>query len=519
MLPLHKNPILYRELRSRLRPSKLVTLAIAVLGFLALAFTYIVMMDLNETGRMALVDWTRIWGRFSVAVMVLQVFCGFYVALGSTANSISREKVGRTYDFLTTLPTGAADKAIGLALGTNLYSLVILLGTAPLGSAAGWAGGHPLAHLLWFYALIGAAFLTVSMLGVAMGSGLAGGLLGWLVVLLVLMVDLGMVGVVRDHHFAAAPLLTLTPYTVLSALLTPTKHLATIFLPGQYHFYSWVVPWQICPLAFLALLWVLGFALASKKLSRPSNPSLHRAGVFAAFVVCQVLLLGFLSDTLTQAERPALAAGVFFVLNFVFLVAWAMTAQPPYAGLMAWAGRKPHWSGRLVSESVTSILSPNIFTGALMWIVVVAAAWAMDRIYWEYLPWERILVIGAILLMFLLAYQLLYTAGCVGSRRNGRSLGIILVAVCVVVPVIFSTLEGREKLLNATPLALFGETHELLDPGTPWLQAPTLWWSLWFAAGELVLFGALCLVGLAGLARRAPRHALPQSFAAEVGSG
>lgn len=519
MLPLHKNPILYRELRSRLRPSKLLALAIAVLGFLALAFTYIMLMDLNEAGEMALVNWERVWRRFSTAVMVLQVFCGFYVALGSSANSISREKIGRTYDFLTTLPTGAADKAIGLALGTNLYSLVILLGTAPLGLAAGWAGGYPLVQLLWFYALIGAAFLAVSMLGVAMGSGLAGGILGWLIVLLLLMIDLGMIGVVREHRFSATPLLTLAPYATLSALLTPSEDLATIFLHAEHHFYGWAVPWQVCPLSFLGFLWVLSFALASKKLSRPSNPPLHRGGVLVAFVICQVLLLGFLSDALAQTEHPGWAAATFFVLNFLFIVPWAVTAQPTYAGLMAWAGRKRHWPIRLVTDSVTSILSPNVFTGALMWIVVVAAALAMDRIYWDYLPWERILLVGGILLMFLLAYQLLYTAGCVGSRRNGRALGIILVTVCVVVPVIFSTLEGREKLLNATPLALFADTHELLDPDTTWLEAPTLWWSLWFAVGELVLFGGLCLVGLAGLARRAPRRATPGTFAADLGNG
>ncbi len=513
MLLLHKNPILYRELRPRVRPSKLLALVVAVLGFLALALTYLILMVAERRDDMVLIDWRRVWREFATVVMVLQVFCGFYVTLGVAANSIAREKGSRTYDFLTTLPVGPADKAVGLALGMNLYSLMILATTLPVALAAGLAGGYSLVNLLWFCALMGAFFLVAGMLGVALGSGLTGGILGWLIVLVILGFDLMLRHPVQHRYFTVIPLLSVAPYATLTVLLGDLKYLGTVFRPGEHHFFGWSVPWQVSPLVFLAFLWVLGFALARRKLSRPGTPPLDRPMVLGAFVVFQMLLLGFLADALTQVEGPSVVPAVFFVLNFLFILFWAMTAQPTYAGLMAWAGRGRHWLGRLVSQSVTSVLSPSILAGGLMWVVATAAIWAMDRVYWQRLPWQRILGAGGILLIFLLAYGSLYTVGCAASRRNGKALGLILVAVSVVIPVIFSTLEGYELLLNATPLSLFGETADLLDPATAWLKEPTLWRSLSFAAGELAVFGALCLAALAALARRAPGPAVPQPVA------
>jgi hypothetical protein len=159
----------------------------------------------------------------------------------------------------------------------------------------------------------------------------------------------------------------------------------------------------------------------------------------------------------------------------------------------------------LVSQSVTTVLSPSIVAAAFMWIIAVAGIWAMDRIYWGHIPWQRTLGVGGILLIFLLAYQSLFTVGCAAFRRGGKVLGLIVVTVAVAVPAIFSTLEGQETLLNATPISLFSQSHRLFDPQRAWLDDPALWWSLSFAVAELAVFGGLCLLALAALARRAPK--------------
>jgi hypothetical protein len=509
MLPFHKNPILYRELRPRVRPSKLLAWAVAVGGFLALTLTYIILMVAKRHDDVLLVDWPRVWKEFAEKVMAVQVFCGFYVTLGLAANSITREKAGRTYDFLTTLPIGAADKAAALALGTNLYSVMILVATVPIVLAAGLAGGYALANLLWFFAMLGAYFLAAGMIGVALGSGLSGSILAWLVVLIVLAFDLSLRSAVTFRHFAITPLLTLAPFATMTVLLE-SPLVARVFLPGHHHFFFWPVPWQVSPLSFLGFLWVLSFALAGRKLSRPAGPPLPRLLVLVAFIVFQGMLLGFLSDAVATIEEPHYLVGVFYAMNLLFILLWAMSVQPTYAGLMAWIGRGRFWLGRLVSQSVTTVLSPSILAAALMWIVAVAGIWAMDRVYWEHVPWQRLLSVGGILLVFLLAYQSLFTVGCAAFRRSGKALGLILVAAAVAVPAIFSTLKDQQTLLNATPMGLFSEAHRLLDPPRPWLDAPALWWSLSFAVAELAVFGGLCLIALAALARRAP-HASPQA--------
>jgi hypothetical protein len=513
MLPFHKNPILYREFRPRVRPSKLLAWAVALSGFLTLTLTYIILTVAERRDDVLVIKWPHVWMDFADAVMAVQVFCGFYVTLALAANSIAREKAGRTYDFLTTLPIGPADKAAALALGTNLYSVMILIATVPIVLAAGLAGGYALATLLWFIAMLVAYFLAAGMIGVALGSGLTGGIVAWLIVLVVLAYDLSLRGLVTYPHFAITPLVSLAPYATRTALLDFPK-VGHVFLPGHHHFFFWPVPWQVCPLSFLAFLWVLSFALAGRKLSRPGAPPLPRLVVVVAFVVFQAMAVGFLADAVRGIEEPHYLVGVFYMLNFLLILLWAMSVQPTYAGLMAWIGRGRFWLGRLVSQSVTTVLSPSLLAAAVMWIVAVAGIWSMDRIYWKYIPWQRILGVGGILLMFMLAYQSLFTVGCTASRRNGKALGLILVAVAVAVPAVFSTLKDQETLLNATPMSVLSQAHHLLDPQRAWLEEPSLWWSLSFAITELAVFGGLCLIALAALARRAPGPASPHPSAA-----
>jgi hypothetical protein len=506
---LHNNPVLYREMRMRLRPSSLAMLAVAVGAILGLALIYILLQELDRRGQWARIDWIHVWHGFAVFVMVVQVFFAFYVALGSAANCIPREKNRNTYDFLTTLPISAVDKVIGLAVGINLYPLMVLVFLMPVAVAAGMTGGIPLNAMLWFYVLLGVSFLAVGLLGVAVGSGSGGGTAGLLIVLLFLLSGMTIFGVIEEHSFAATPLLAISPYATLKVLLSPPGECAEVFQPGQHHFFGWAIPWQVSPLSFLVFLGILSFAVARNKLSFPSNPPLDRRTVLTAFVVFQVMLLGFLSDALTAVEHPSQTAGTFFMINFCLVMAWGLAGQPTYAALMHWAGGRPHWIRRLAGESFTQIGSPTIFPAGAMWLVSVGAIVAMNRLYWREVSWIGILLVGIVLGVFLLAYQSLYTAGCLALRRRGKVLGLVLVAACFTIPSIFSTLQHGERVLHATPLAVFGQffswNSPLLNDGQAVSKDFNYFASLSFAVGELLVFGGVCLVALNRLARRAPR--------------
>ncbi|NUM46815.1 MAG: hypothetical protein HUU38_19085 [Anaerolineales bacterium] len=135
------NPILFKELRSRMRNIRSlasITLYIALLSFVILLI-YASLTSLNNYLQM---DTLRSLGRsifFTVYGLELIIICMTTPAL--TAGAISHEKEQQTYDLLRTTLLPARDLILGKLLGAISFALLFILAAIPLQAIALIFGG------------------------------------------------------------------------------------------------------------------------------------------------------------------------------------------------------------------------------------------------------------------------------------------------------------------------------------------------------------------------------------------
>jgi len=450
MLALHKNPLIYRSWCVSFRPGKFWGLLISVLGVVGLGYLYICMMHYYEHST---VDYSEVFHTFGIFVLAIQVLVAFYATLVMALNSVVTEKLSNTQEFLITLPIRVTDKVIGLSTGSTLSLLAVFLLLVPVGFLSGLAGGLEAGKLIWFYVIMFAGFIAFALTGVATSSGLDKRQWAWVFVLLpFLMLSLSLIAAVDDTDFAAVPLLALSPYGILAASVSDVSDLSLVFGRGDYHFYSFSVPWQLCPLVFYIFLAGLSFATAARRLSKPSGPPLPRWVFMLGFALFQFLLVGFLADSLNAAsEKYTIVTWVYFISLFIITLIWSASSTPEYSRLMEWVEKKRHWPVRLLSESFSDIRTPTFIPAAVLWLLATGTIIFIDAVYWHRLSTSKILLLALARLVFIWAYQSLFLLGVQLAPKNGRKLGLIFIAVVIAIPLSFMTIEGLEWLGNATP--------------------------------------------------------------------
>ena len=524
MLAPHRNPLIYRERCVAFRPAKLWATLIVVFGMLALAFVYLVLQQTQ--GRIAyfmppgeeVINWPKIFEDFSAVVLTVQFFTAFYICLGTTLDSIVKERQSNTHEFFTTLPISAVDKVIGLCVGANLLPLLLLVLLTPLGLVFGVAGKIPLGNLLWLYAMMASGFLAVSLTGVAGSSGMGKRRAAWLMVLLLLVVGGVIIRAIEDEGLRAVPLLTLCPFGLLLASLSG---MLFAFQEGGYHFFGLAVPWQLCPVAFYLFLAGLSFFAAVRRLSRPSAPPLPRWGAVLGFCIFQFLLIGFLADFFIDVRPQAgMAVGppyhvlpaarlsaVYLVSFFVVILIWGIYSTPGYGSLMQWVERRGNWAGRLITEALTNIHTPILVPVVLLWGVTVVAVLGVNYLYWlGGLSVARLLLAGGVLLIFLLAYVSVFLLANLLTRRGGGPIGILLLALAICIPLGFSSIKELEPLASATAPGLFAEKNLL---GRDYwlgrkLVSDEVMQSIVMGSSVLVLFVVLCAWRFEAMLRISP---------------
>ena len=502
MPALHRNPILFREWRIATRPGKLWGTLIVVFGLLLLAFVYITLQEkysrlgfFQQTARPE-IRWPVVFERFAIAVMVVQSLIAFYVCFGLALDCLVKERQSNTHEFLVTLPISAPAKVVGLCVGVNLLPLLLWALLTPVGLIFGVYGGLDLHNLIWLYGLMLAGMAAVSLMGVAIGSGLGKRRGAWLLVLLLLLLGGPVSEVVTDSESIAMPVITVAPFGILAASVSDPAAISDVFESGAYHFYTLTVPWQVCPLAFYLFLAIVSFFAAVRKLSRPSAPPLPRWATAIAFAAFQALLIGFFADSLSSVwvNGHLYVASLYLAAFFVLILVWGWFSAAGYAGLMQWVERKRNWPGRLFTEAFTDIRTPLFVSGAVLWGITVGAVLCINAFYWQTLPAGMILLGGVIMLGFLLAYQAVCLLGCLVSRRAGGPIGVMFLALVAGIPAAFSSIEGLEHFAKATSFGLLYE-HDLLKSWYAGVRLsvsdPVIQSILW-AAGLLAVFFALC---------------------------
>ena len=139
-------------------------------------------------------------------------------------------------------------------------------------------------------------------------------------------------------------------------------------------------------------------------------------------------------------------------------------------------------------------------SGAVLWAITVGGLLCVNAMYWETISSLRLLLAGAILLLFLLAYQAVYLLGCLASRRGGGPIGALLLALVVGIPLAFASIEPLEPLVNATPVGLFVEGNLMSGSFVGWPAVQSIGWGL----GLAVVFFALCAWRFSALLRISP---------------
>jgi hypothetical protein len=516
MLPLHKNALIRRGAWLTFRTGRLAASAIVLGAILGVALLFIVMAQRAD---LAVIDWPKVWQAFGFVVAVIQVIAATYAALGMSLGAIGEEKQRKTYEFLVTLPLSPANKTVGMALGSTMSAGAVLAALTPLGFLSSWAGGADVGRLLWFYAVLYGGYLAVSLLGVALSHGVGGGGLGWLLVFIVAGAGIVLGGALHDNNAKVTPLLTLTPFNLMEFSLRSSQDAMMVRLPGPSHFYNWAVPWQSVPLAFEVYLAALSFILARRKLSRPSAPPLPRTTVLWAMVVFQFLLIGFLADYLAEpGDLRAFIVGLQ-VAYFLLVLLWGVMSQPDYAQLMQWCGKTPRGVFPKLLADIRSAQSPNLLSMAALWAICIAGLLSMLNLYGHSMPVLPGIICSAVLLTYLLTYQLLVVLMAFSVRRGEKILGFLLMAACVVVPSLFSTIPGLSLLGHATPGDLLFSAWEVGESRRVFLMLSPDWLldaakSFGFAGAGILVFGYLCWWRLGIMRRRLPADLPPLPAAA-----
>ncbi|MBK9050849.1 MAG: hypothetical protein IPL78_08025 [Chloroflexi bacterium] len=171
VLSLAQNPIMIKELRSRMRGSRaFVVLTVYLLFMVSLIALIYVPITLSVRSRSG-PDLADV-GKFVFAMIVLvQIFLVVFMAPAFTAGAISGEKQNQSYDLLRTTLLTPRQLVTGKILSALGYVFLLIFASVPLQSMAFLLGGIALpelliAQLLVFvsavaYALIGLYFSTV----------------------------------------------------------------------------------------------------------------------------------------------------------------------------------------------------------------------------------------------------------------------------------------------------------------------------------------------------------------------
>lgn len=171
VLSLTQNPIMLKELRSRMRGSRaFVVLTIYLLFMVSLiALIYIpITLSIRSGSGPNLAD----VGKFVFAMIVLvQIFLVAFIAPAFTAGTISSEKQNQSYDLLRTTLLTPRQLVTGKILSALGYIFLLIFASVPLQSIAFLLGGIALPELVIAellvlvsavaYALIGLYFSTL----------------------------------------------------------------------------------------------------------------------------------------------------------------------------------------------------------------------------------------------------------------------------------------------------------------------------------------------------------------------
>jgi len=168
---LRRNPIVLKELRSRMRGRRaFVSLTIYLVflsGFVSLVYASSA-SAINAFGSPS--DWQRLGKAVFFAVVGLELFMLCFIAPGVTAGAISSERERQTFDVLRVTLLSARSLVLGKLVSGFSFLFLLLLAAIPLQSLAFLFGGITLEEVVIGSAMLVVTALTFSALGLFVSS-------------------------------------------------------------------------------------------------------------------------------------------------------------------------------------------------------------------------------------------------------------------------------------------------------------------------------------------------------------
>jgi ABC-2 type transport system permease protein len=165
VLSLTQNPIMIKELRSRMRGSRAFVVLTVYLLFMVSLITLIyipITLSIRAGSGPDLAD----VGKFVFAMIVLvQIFLVAFMAPAFTAGAISGEKQNQSYDLLRTTLLTPRQLVTGKILSALGYIFLLIFASVPLQSIAFLLGGIALPELLVAALLVLVSAVTFALIG------------------------------------------------------------------------------------------------------------------------------------------------------------------------------------------------------------------------------------------------------------------------------------------------------------------------------------------------------------------
>jgi ABC-type transport system involved in multi-copper enzyme maturation permease subunit len=228
-LRLRLNPIMVKELRSRMRGARAFIILTGVLLLLA-GVSYLFYRIVLETTRSSNQPvGPQIGYTLLVVLTVVEMLIVCFITPAITSGMISGEKEKLTYEMLLATPMRPAGILLGKLLSALGYVFLLLLASVPMASLVFVFGGITLADMVKVMLVLGSTAVMLGVFGITvsawLGRTVRATVLGYFFVLLLTIGPyvLWIVAAVARNEVPPSWILVLNPISALLSALTPSN--------------------------------------------------------------------------------------------------------------------------------------------------------------------------------------------------------------------------------------------------------------------------------------------------------
>jgi len=418
-----ENPVLSKDLRTRMRGSKAFLVQGFYAGLLALmmGLYYLSWWIRYQTGASPLLISSDLGRGLYLLIFETQAALVALITPALTAGTITLEREQRTYELLACTRLAPRTILAGKLLSGWLFVVMLVTCSLPLAAVCLMFGGVSFTELVWSYVMLCLFALLFGSIGVLFSAVLARSMQA-------VLLTYGSVGSYLIATFAADParagvLWTLNPFAFVYDSMEKV-HLFSVTLPG------WVPGLIILPLASLLLLdWGIGrlpHFVADRALAVRVLLALLMVAIVSAAVGGAVAM-----STGAAGRRwfggfpgyqvpPVLIAGATIVLLMSLFFATGEGPSSRPRSLLVWlaSGLDPR---RMFSSELRGGWAYLLLLAALFSLIVLLAP-GVGHAGPPRAALATFIVLGSVLLCF-------SALGALGAALNSRTLGLILILV------------------------------------------------------------------------------------------